>query len=104
VVAVAGAGVIPPRNLGGASQCCQQIGACASASSARLFLPLVKPRIRAQIRHNFNGLFILNNDHILIAAGFARPIFGLRDCWRLRQSKQIDGRLDLLRLGGFHNE
>jgi hypothetical protein len=40
-----------------------------------MFLPLVKSRINARIRHNGNGIFILKNDHVLTAVGFGRRIF-----------------------------
>jgi hypothetical protein len=50
-----------------------------SGSAGRL-APLVKRRVRDPTRHNCNGRFILNNDHVLIAIGFAR--LGVRLDWR----------------------
>jgi len=67
-----------PRLYGaGSRRWRRHVRAGATLGSARRLVPLVKWRVNARIRRNCNGVFILNNDHVIIAVGFARRIFGI---------------------------
>jgi hypothetical protein len=55
-----------------------QVRAGGSLSSAGAFVLPVKRRINGRIRRNCNGLLILKTYPVLIAAGFARSLFAVR--------------------------
>jgi hypothetical protein len=57
------------------------VGAQSTLGSARQLVPLVKWRVKARIRRNWNGRSILNSDRVLRGFGFGRPILGVRLDW-----------------------